>query len=138
ISFFPQTSPNPNVYFVGRSFYLHSLAKILKGEPRGSGPMRGAILTGIGGSGKTQLATEFIYRYGAHFAGGVFWLNFADAGDIPAQVIACSIELGMEQPSGKKPLPETVIGWVRSAWQSPLPRLLIFDNCEEEDLLEQW
>jgi len=27
---------------------------------------------------------------------------------------------------------------VQAAWQSPLPRLLVFDNCEDEALLEQW
>jgi hypothetical protein len=27
---------------------------------------------------------------------------------------------------------------VQRAWQEPLPRLLIFDNCEAEDLLAQW
>jgi hypothetical protein len=27
---------------------------------------------------------------------------------------------------------------VKSAWQSKLPRLLIFDNCEEEELLAGW
>ena len=25
-----------------------------------------------------------------------------------------------------------------SAWQSPIPRLLIFDNCEDEELFNQW
>src|SRR5215203_4321191 len=25
-----------------------------------------------------------------------------------------------------------------AAWQSPLPRLLVFDNCEEENLLDRW
>jgi hypothetical protein len=27
---------------------------------------------------------------------------------------------------------------VISAWQSELPRLLVFDNCEDEELLAQW
>ena len=27
---------------------------------------------------------------------------------------------------------------VMGAWQSELPRLLIFDNCEEESLLDSW
>jgi tetratricopeptide (TPR) repeat protein len=27
---------------------------------------------------------------------------------------------------------------VQAAWQSPLPRLLVFDNCEDEALLAQW
>jgi hypothetical protein len=27
---------------------------------------------------------------------------------------------------------------VQAAWQSALPRLLVFDNCEDEALLAQW
>jgi len=27
---------------------------------------------------------------------------------------------------------------VQKAWQEPLPRLLVFDNCEAEGLLARW
>src|SRR5260370_38487766 len=27
---------------------------------------------------------------------------------------------------------------VLSAWQSPMPRLLVFDNCEDEELFIRW
>ncbi|VAW33663.1 hypothetical protein MNBD_CHLOROFLEXI01-3805 [hydrothermal vent metagenome] len=30
------------------------------------------------------------------------------------------------------------IGRIRKAWQEAIPRLLIFDNCEEEALLSEW
>ena len=129
---------SPNAYFVGRSLALRHLAAALKGEQTGGGSIPIVAVTGIGGLGKTQLAIEFLYRYGAYFVGGVFWLNFADASGIATQVEACSIALGMELSSGKRPSLDTVVQWVRSAWQSPLPRLLIFDNCEEEALLEEW
>jgi hypothetical protein len=60
-----------NPLFVGRVQDLQTLAATL---------MRGqtaAIATGLGGIGKTQLAVEFVHRYGPYFAGGVFWLSFA-------------------------------------------------------------
>lgn len=33
---------------------------------------------------------------------------------------------------------KTQIRMVLSTWQSELPRLIVFDNCEEQELFEQW
>src|SRR5207302_7754941 len=33
---------------------------------------------------------------------------------------------------------EELLEIVKNAWQSAMPRLLVFDNCEEEALLEAW
>ena len=48
------------------------------------------------GYGKTQLAVEFAYRYGQFFAGGVFWLSFADPVGIDAEIAACGGAGAME------------------------------------------
>jgi predicted ATPase len=45
--------------------------------------------TGLGGIGKTQVACEFAHHYAQFFAGGVFWLNFAKAADVPGEVARC-------------------------------------------------
>ena len=45
-----------------------------------------AVATGLGGIGKTSLVTEFVYRYGWYFRGGVFWLNCADPEQIASQI----------------------------------------------------
>ena len=98
-----------------------------------------AAASGLGGIGKTQLASEFVHRYGQFFAGGVFWLSFADPAAVPTR----------SRPAGGRgrwpcirsftPCPSTdQVRLVQAAWQSPLPRLLVFDNCEEETLLAQW
>ncbi len=74
---FPSIRPNP--LFVGREDELKELAKYLKGgESVAIGQV--AAATGMGGIGKTQLASEFAHRYGQYFAGGVYWLSFALAG----------------------------------------------------------
>ena len=72
------------------------------------------------------------------FAGGVYWVSFAEPGAIPAEITnACS---GLpDLPTGFQELdPQTQLGMILGAWRNGLPRLLIFDNCEDESLLEQW
>jgi tetratricopeptide (TPR) repeat protein/transcriptional regulator with XRE-family HTH domain len=120
----------PNPLFVGRSADLLGIAAALTGDD--GAPCRVVACTGLGGLGKTQLAVELVHRYGRHFAGGVHWLSFASADEVPLQVAACA---GPELES--RPLEER-LHHVRSAWQSPTPRLLVFDNCEDEALLERW
>jgi transcriptional regulator with XRE-family HTH domain/tetratricopeptide (TPR) repeat protein len=122
----------PNPLFVGRSDELLQVASALLGG--GTTVALGQVVasTGLGGLGKTQLAVELVHRYGRFFAGGVFWLSFASADEVPLEVAGCA-EPGPET----RPLEERV-RWVRDAWQSAVPRLLVFDNCEEESLLEAW
>ena len=134
---------SPNPLFVGREDDLRALVTTLKGgETAAIGPLVAA--TGLGGIGKTQLAAEFVHRYGHYFAGGVFWLSFADPAAVPAEVAACGrVGAGGVRPfdlgEGSDALPlEQQAARVRAAWEGPLPRLLVFDNCEDEALLEAW
>ena len=121
----------PNYLFVGRQQDLIRIAKALKGGQTAA-VSQSVVVTGIGGIGKTQLACEFVHRYGQYFAGGVYWLNFDDPKAVPTEVAACSRpgEEGLEL--------QTQIRLVLSTWQSMLPRLLVFDNCEEAGLLSKW
>jgi tetratricopeptide (TPR) repeat protein len=121
-----------NPLFVGREVDLRALATALKGGET-------AAIVGLGGMGKTQLASEFVHRYGQFFAGGVFWLGFADPATVPTQVAACGGPgaLALHPEFHTLPMADQV-QLVQAAWQSPLPRLLVFDNCEDEALLAQW
>ena len=127
-----------NPLFVGREADLLRLAATLKG---GGVAAIGQIAaaTGLGGIGKTQLAVEFAHRYGQFFTGGVFWLSFADPQGVPAEIATCGGPgaLDLRPDFGTLPL-EDQVRLVLSAWCGPLPRLLIFDNCEDEDLLARW
>ncbi|HEX6386968.1 MAG TPA: NB-ARC domain-containing protein [Anaerolineae bacterium] len=125
-----------NPLFVGRKHDLRRLTQALKGN---SGQVETAAITGLGGVGKTQLACEFVHRYGRFFPGGVFWLAFADAEAVAAEVAACGGAgfLNLRPDFAELPLAEQT-RLVLAEWQRPLPRLLVFDNCEDPALLSQW
>jgi tetratricopeptide (TPR) repeat protein len=127
-----------NALFVGREADLKALASALKtGETAAVGQV--ATVTGLGGIGKTQLASEFVHRYGQYFSGGVFWISFADPDAVPAEIATCGGPGGMALPDDfdRRPIEEQV-RLVAAQWQGPLPRLLVFDNCEHEALLQRW
>lgn len=129
-----------NPLFVGRERDLLMLARALRG---GATPVisqaETAAATGLGGIGKTQLAVELVHRYGQYFAGGVFWLSFADAESVPAEVAVCGGPGYLDlRPNFDALSLQEQVELVLAAWRSPLPRLLVFDNCEEEPLLARW
>jgi tetratricopeptide (TPR) repeat protein len=128
----------PNRLFVGRQEDLRTLARQLQaGETSAVGQVEIAAATGLGGIGKTQLAAEFVHRYGRSFDGGVFWMSFADPAAVPSEVAACGRILDLHPSYDALPLDEQV-RLVEEVWSHPIPRLLIFDNCEEEALLDRW
>ena len=121
-----------NPFFVGREPDLLALAAALKA---GTTTVVAAA-TGMGGVGKTQLASEFAHRYGQFFAGGVFWLSFADPAGVEAEIAACGAALDLPSFAALD-FPDQVAR-VRQLWQEPIPRLLVFDNCEDEALLRKF
>jgi tetratricopeptide (TPR) repeat protein len=130
-----------NARFVGRQEQLRRLAAGLKGQAtRGASPADVAMaIVGLGGIGKTQLACEFAHRFGRFFAGGVFWLSCADPQAVAAEVAACGDRGAMNLRPNFGELPQVEqVQLVLAEWQKPIPRLLIFDNCEAPDLLERW
>lgn len=132
-----------NQDFVGRKSDLLALAATLKGAQTAAV----AASTGIGGIGKTQLACEFVYRYGQYFEGGVFWLNFGDTGAVPGEIASCGgadcMNLSSLRPDfADLPLDTqaklVLTTWQDERWRDGRPRLLVFDNCEDPALFEKW
>jgi len=129
----------PNPHFVGRRDDLKNIAATLKaGGAAAIGEVTVAASSGLGGVGKTQLACEFVYRYGRYFH-SVYWLNFGDPSGVPTEVAACGGFVGMNlRPDFYTLSLDERVEAVMAEWKGELPRLLVFDNCEEEELLDQW
>lgn len=127
----------PNPHFVGRERDLRTLARLLKGDT--SAVVNQVALTGLGGIGKTQLAAAFAHRYGRYFAGGVFWVSFDNPSAILDEIDACGRTMVAElRPDYGERSQQERVAEVLEAWCGALPRLLIFDNCEVEELLSRW
>jgi tetratricopeptide (TPR) repeat protein len=118
--------------FGGRDAELQRIAAAVKRA-------RVVALTGPAGAGKTQLAVEFAHRYGAYFTGGVFWVSFAVPEDVSLQVAACggAGALALRADFGDLALDDQ-LHLVLRAWQGETPRLLVFDDCEDETALQEW
>ena len=76
-----------NPLFVGRAADLRRIGAWLKADGPTACPT--VAITGIGGLGKSQLASQFAHLYGQFFAGGIFWLSLAESSSASAEVIAC-------------------------------------------------
>jgi Tfp pilus assembly protein PilF len=130
-----------NPRFVGRQEELKLLAAGLKRGEIGDPDLANVAMAivGMGGIGKTQLACEFAYRFGRFFAGGVFWLSCADPQAVPTEIAACGEREALNLRVNFGELPQAAqVQLVLAEWQKPIPRLLIFDNCEAPDLLTRW
>ena len=64
-----------NESFVGRIDDLERLHKCL--QKAGTVGVHPAMLSGMGGIGKTQLAVEYAYQYTGDYPGGVYWIEAA-------------------------------------------------------------
>lgn len=75
----PNTQPRgrgpKNPYFFGRDTIIENLHRQIKPEPPGTQQkMKVCVLHGLGGTGKTQIATEYTYRHGTSYK-YIFWVR---------------------------------------------------------------
>ncbi|HUL98488.1 MAG TPA: AAA family ATPase, partial [Mycobacterium sp.] len=103
--------------FIGRESEVAELQAAVKAH-------RLVTLTGVGGVGKTRLATEVAARLADEFPDGVWFFDLAAVADPAAVPDAVAAVLGIIQQPGK-----SVANSVAAALEGRV-RLLVFDNCE--------
>lgn len=90
---------------------------------------------GLGGVGKTQLATEYAYRNQSNY-GVVWWVRSEDSATLGADYAGLAAKLGLEERNEQDQtvIVEAVRRWLEgnSGW------LLIFDNVVEQKDLGQY
>jgi tetratricopeptide (TPR) repeat protein len=118
---------NPN--FTGRGEELVSLAMALASGSTATVQS----LRGMGGIGKTQLATEYCHAHAGDYD-LVYWITAEESATIPDQFAALAAQLGLDPV----PDPETLQGQIHNRLRSVPGWLLIFDNADEAENIRAW
>jgi predicted ATPase len=114
---FPGNLPIQTTGFVGRAEQLTDVAAALH-------EARVVTITGVGGVGKTRLATQVAADVLPRYRDGAWLCELAPVGDADALIEAAASALGVQPHMGQS-LDETLLDFLRSK-----ELLLVLDNCE--------
>jgi len=136
--------PRRNPVFTGREKAIeevHARLTAQKGIGNDIGGDANAVtaklqIVGMGGVGKSQLVTEYCYRYFPSYYGLVIWLNGQSAESVVAgykQLMADTTGADVKD----KDADEVVSEIKARLFRSKIPWLLVFDNLEDESLIQK-
>lgn len=109
-------------YFTGREYLLARLREQLVERHR-------AVLSGLGGVGKTQTAIEYAVRHRADYPGGVFWVNAETSNSLTSGFVAIATMLRLpgSESHDQEAIVKAALAWLNrgGGW------LLILDNVDD-------
>jgi tetratricopeptide (TPR) repeat protein len=121
-----------NRYFTGGEEVLTNLRKELQKE-RATALCQPQGISGLGGIGKTQIATEYAYRHHADYQ-AVLWAQADSASVLTSEFMAIAqlLDLPERDEQDQRVIVEAVLRWFRSSvgW------LLILDNVDDLAAIE--
>lgn len=123
-------APKKNPWFGGRSSELKKLGDILGLDNFWETKVTIAAVCGLGGVGKTSLATEYALQKENYYAGGVYWFSGEDDNTFEDSVYDVAAQFGTQRNSFKPTFSDTlaVISRNRNPW------LIVLDNMDELNL----
>lgn len=123
-----------NAFFTGREALLDRLHQRLSAD-HGTGLSRSYALYGLGGTGKTQIALEYAYRYALEYS-AVFWVEAESTESILASFgrIAARLQL----PEWGDPDQQRMVAALQRWLATHGTWLFIWDNVEDPDLLQRF
>ena len=118
----------PNSHFYGREEFMAELRTRLLASKGAA-----VALTGMGGSGKTQVALEYAHRHLSDYPGGVYWLDARSEERLLADYAAIGRRFfGRSEAVGAEEAAEQTREALRRLKK---PALVIFDNVAEQSIL---
>jgi tetratricopeptide repeat protein/NTP-dependent ternary conflict system VMAP-like protein/NB-ARC domain-containing protein len=121
--------PSKNPDFTGREILLARLEKTLRTSKSIS--VVPQALHGLGGVGKTQLATEYVYRHIDEYP-LIWWMTAETAGQVRTSLAQLSQRLGNPAEPDVRVASQLVLEALSS---SGYPWLLVYDNVESPEVL---
>ena len=124
-------APVRNKWFVGRENELERIEECLSSDEIGR--LKMCALCGLGGCGKTALATHLSWKRKAKYEGGVFWFSLEDDKKFENSVTELALRLGIVANSFDLTL-SRILTWISGRKK---PWLLVLDDVDQLVLSEQ-
>jgi hypothetical protein len=126
-------APSRNGAFTGRDAILEELRERLNASTAVTGP---AVLQGIGGVGKTQIAMEYLHRFAADYD-IVWWISADQPSLVPAALADLADALELPVAGSVEDQVAAVLEALRLG--KPSPRwAIVFDNTEDPEQLRPY
>lgn len=131
--------PVRNPVFIGRDAELSNIhARLLSQRLSSPGCVAKLDVAGMGGVGKSQLVTEYCYRYFPSYYGLVVWLSAQSAESVASSYRQFMAETTNSSEIKDRDTDELISEVKTRLFRSKIPWLLVFDNLEDPSLLAKF